>query len=349
MSNCRILFFGDQTETDFGIEELLNHAGDSKHLKTYLDEALRVSREIVNGIDEEDPRKLRFDTLSALVGRVEHEESPPIVLRALTLCFAQLGHLIIRLEKDSTLRELWADQKLLVVASCAGQLPASLAATARSIDDLVKAAPEILALTIRAALDADRKTDAVGDDRTKSWAYAVFGISMPQAVDAAAGFNLRKGVASASRLYIGATSAWATTVIGPPSFLAEFFAADPFPGKRAIALPIHTLFHAEHLEKPNIREMIGTAPNLERLRLEETCFISSSSALPFVPQGLRDLAGEAVLNINARVTDNTKVFAAVKGILGGRNAVITPIVAKKGAARLVKALGEETACIEDVA
>lgn len=84
------------------------------------------------------------------------------------------------------------NQELLIVASCAGQLAASIDATARSIDDLVEAAPSMLAASIRAAFDADRKTDAAMDDKSQSWAYAVFEIPVLQAVRAADLFNKAK-------------------------------------------------------------------------------------------------------------------------------------------------------------
>lgn len=135
-------------------------------------------------------------------------------------------------------------------------------------------------------------------------------------------------------------------MIGPPSLLAEFFATDPFPGKRTLALPIRTLFHAEHLETPDLSAIVGAAPIFDTLELESTPFISSHSALLFAPQVLRDLAGEAVLNVIARVTDNAKVFAKVQEILGEHRAMIFPIVARKGALRLSKALGKDCVSIE---
>ncbi|KAH7121504.1 hypothetical protein EDB81DRAFT_666509 [Dactylonectria macrodidyma] len=346
MANSRILFFGDLTETDFGIEQLLSQSEQSEHLNTYFNDALAVSRETLNTLTLKDAEKYRLDSMPSLVGRVQGEESSSVILRVLALCFAQIGHLIVRLEKDPDLRELWMNQKLLMVASCAGQLAASLAATTRSINSLIEAAPSMLAVSIRAAFDADRKTDAAADDRSQSWAYAVFEISMQQAADAANSFNKAKNIPITRHLYVGAASAWATTVIGPPSLLTGFFATDPFPGKRNLALPISTLFHAEHLEAPDLSTIVGSALIFDTLKLEVTPFISSDTGLLHAPQNLRGLAGEAVLNVNARLTDNRKVFAKVKEIIGENSATVFPIVAKKGALRLSKALGEDRVSIE---
>ncbi|KAF4463823.1 polyketide synthase [Fusarium albosuccineum] len=192
MISPRILFFGDLTETDFGVEELVGYAEKSERLAAYFDDALVVSQKTLSSLSLNDLSTFPLDSLAKLASRVQQDESSSVVLRALALCFAQIGHLIAELEKNPALQDLWIKQKVLIVASCAGQLAGSLAATARSIDDLVKAGPEMLAVMIRAAFDADRKTDAVIDDRSKSCAYAVFEISVSQAVGAADQFNKEK-------------------------------------------------------------------------------------------------------------------------------------------------------------
>lgn len=81
------------------------------------------------------------------------------------------------LENDSDLRNSWASQRIMIVASCAGQVPAAAAATTHSIDDLVAVAPEIVAISLRVGLDVDRRSAALSNDRTGSWARAVIGIS----------------------------------------------------------------------------------------------------------------------------------------------------------------------------
>lgn len=65
----------------------------------------------------------------------------------------------------------------MIVASCAGQVPAAAAATTHSIDDLVAVAPEIVAISLRVGLDVDRRSAALSNDRDGSWARAVIGIS----------------------------------------------------------------------------------------------------------------------------------------------------------------------------
>ncbi|KAI6755959.1 hypothetical protein HG530_011695 [Fusarium avenaceum] len=289
MTDPRIFFFGDLTETDFGVEELLGHAEKSKRLEDYFNNALAVTQKTLNSLNLKGHDLSSRDSLIQLAVRAQQDDSSSVVLRAWAICFAQIGHLIAHLEKSPALLNLWIKQRVIIVASCAGQIAGSLAATARSMDDLVKVGPEILAVMIRAALDADRKTDAIMDDRSKSWAHAVFEIPVSQAVDATDQFNKEKNVQQNKKLYVGGASAWATTVIGPPSLLEEFFSTNPFPGKRVLALPIRTLFHAEHLEKPDLSEIVGEAPILESLRLEDTSFISSSSGLLFESLNLRDL------------------------------------------------------------
>lgn len=94
------------------------------------------------------------------------------------------------LEKDPELREIWSAQKTIIVASCAGQLPAAIAASSHSIDELVDLAPETVAIAFRMGMDVDRRTASLGDDRSQSWAKAVFGISAPDAQEAVDKFLL---------------------------------------------------------------------------------------------------------------------------------------------------------------
>lgn len=94
------------------------------------------------------------------------------------------------LEKDPELRKIWSAQKTIIVASCAGQLPAAIAASSHTIDELVDLAPETVAIAFRIGMDVDRRTASLGDDRSQSWAKAVFGISAPDAQKAVDKFLL---------------------------------------------------------------------------------------------------------------------------------------------------------------
>lgn len=85
------------------------------------------------------------------------------------------------LEKEEVLRETWAAQKTIIVASCAGQLPAAIAACTRSLDELVDLAPETVAIAFRIGMDVDRRTASLGNDRSQSWAKAVFGVTASDA------------------------------------------------------------------------------------------------------------------------------------------------------------------------
>lgn len=85
------------------------------------------------------------------------------------------------LEKDPILREIWAAQETLIVASCAGQLPAAIAASTQTIDELITLAPETVAISFRIGLDVDRRTSSLSNDRSQSWAKAVGGVSVAEA------------------------------------------------------------------------------------------------------------------------------------------------------------------------
>ncbi|EFW18193.1 conserved hypothetical protein [Coccidioides posadasii str. Silveira] len=335
MSTPYILLFGDQTETNFNVRALFEYSKQSDRLRSYIQRSQESARRAFENAAVPDVKKYAFDSYLGLEERILAEKVPDVVLRTLLLCFTQLGHLIMRLEKDDRVRALWSKQKLLIVASCAGQIPAALAAATQSLDELADAASDIVATSVRAGLDVDRRTSEYSDDRSESWATAV-GVSLEEAQGVVATFNQSKDLSAAKGLYCGATSAWATTIIGPPRLLRELFDSTPFGKARVTPLPINATFHALHAERPDIETIIGKAPELDRLNLKRATFLSSESGTIFPPQTARKLLGEALLNMLNRMTDNEKVFGEVRNLTGDQEVCIFPIVAEKVAARLIK-------------
>lgn len=145
--------------------------------------------------------------------------------------------------------------------------------------------------------------------------------------------------------YVGATSAWATTIFGPPSTLELFFSSKPFGTSRVIELPVAAVFHASSLDRPDTAKITGEASILQQFWLKDVCFLSSEDGIAFKPQRLDELVSEAELNMLNRMTDNEKVFNEVKLKIKGQQVTITPIVATKVSERLKKALGESNATV----
>lgn len=79
--------------------------------------------------------------------------------------------------------------------------------------------------------------------------------------------------------------------------------------------------------------------------MKDVCFLSSEDGVAFKPQRLDTLVSEAELNMLNRMTDNEKVFNAVKLRIKDQQVAITPIVATKVSERLKKALGESNATV----
>lgn len=196
MPEVQLLVFGDQTETAIPMDELIQYSHKSKYISQYLENSFAAVQHVLDSLSDAEKERLKFDSFQSLSERVKLEKTPDIVLRTLVLCVAQLGSLITldlsvitlfcsevtdnilsTLENDSDLRNSWASQNIMIVASCAGQVPAAAAATTHSIDDLVAVAPEIVAISLRVGLDVDRRSAALSDDRAGSWARAVIGIS----------------------------------------------------------------------------------------------------------------------------------------------------------------------------
>ncbi|EER24618.1 hypothetical protein CPC735_059880 [Coccidioides posadasii C735 delta SOWgp] len=191
MSTPYILLFGDQTETNFNVRALFEYSKQSDRLRSYIQRSQESARRAFENAAVPDVKKYAFDSYLGLEERILAEKVPDVVLRTLLLCFTQLGHLIMRLEKDDRVRALWSKQKLLIVASCAGQIPAALAAATQSLDELADAASDIVATSVRAGLDVDRRTSEYSDDRSESWATAV-GVSLEEAQGVVATFNQSK-------------------------------------------------------------------------------------------------------------------------------------------------------------
>lgn len=154
------------------------------------------------------------------------------------------------------------------------------------------------------------------------------------------GIDVKKGV------YVAATSAWATTVVGPPPVLNLFFSRDPFNGARQVDLPITAIFHASHLDRPDTTAIIGPNPVFHGFSLKNPNFFSCSSGLPFQSQSLSNLIEEATLNITHRMTDNEKMFREVQSVIADQSVCIRPIVGESGGERLKKVLVASDAHVE---
>lgn len=95
MSTPDILMFGDQTETDFKVQELFDYAQDSKRLQSFIEGALKSAQQAFDNADIPDRQKYAFDSFLGLEERILTEKVPDVVLRTVLVCFAQLGHLIL--------------------------------------------------------------------------------------------------------------------------------------------------------------------------------------------------------------------------------------------------------------
>lgn len=155
-----------------------------------------------------------------------------------------------------------------------------------------------------------------------------------------------KGIDAKKGVYVAATSAWATTVVGPPPVLNLFFSRDPFNGARQVDLPITAIFHASHLDRPDTTAIIGTNPVFREFALKNPNFFSCSSGLPFQSQSLSNLIEEAILNITHRMTDNEKMFREVQAVIVDQSVCIKPIVGESGGERLKKVLVASDAHVE---
>ena len=79
-------------------------------------------------------------------------------------------------EHDANILDSTSDAEAHTLGLCTGLLSAVAAATARSTNELLKIAPEIVCISLRLALEADHRSAQLENSR-KSWAVAVPGMS----------------------------------------------------------------------------------------------------------------------------------------------------------------------------
>jgi hypothetical protein len=89
-----ILYFGDQTEKNIPLEELLEYSKESDRTRQFLQNTFHSIQRVIETLSEPEKSNYKFDSFEEASKRLAADSTPDVVLRTIVLCAAQLGYLI---------------------------------------------------------------------------------------------------------------------------------------------------------------------------------------------------------------------------------------------------------------
>ncbi|KAH7374244.1 PKS16 protein [Cadophora sp. MPI-SDFR-AT-0126] len=333
----RVLLFGDQTEDPLPtIRDLYCQSHRSVFLSHFLKTAEDAVHQLACDLPSAQQRRLRFSSFCLLAETMLEDTHPDVVLRTLLLCVAQLGALILNLERDPTLLDHALSSRTIVLGYCSGLLPAAAAATAHSMVELLAIAPEIVATSVRLGLEVQRRSTLL-EDCQESWARVVTGISSATLRKRLEEFHDGNTISNQKRVYISSMSESAITISGPPSSLDSFLSSEPVKNLTTIPLPITAAFHADHLLF-ELERIIppGSAPK----ELHPGCrrIISPHSGSPYDFQNQAELNSAIIDDIMKNPINNVPTQESLLSILDDKSVMITSVGSNNTTKRLTKCL-----------
>ncbi|KAL1888260.1 Type I Iterative PKS [Sporothrix stenoceras] len=362
------LLFGDQTaEVLPSIESLNSHSLYSTALRQFFRAGTDRLRSAIARLPAADRRQCpaSFESpvelarwLSTAASDDTTKDTPALLkispaVSAALLCIAQLGHVIVDLEKNP--RRLSANDTA-ILGTCTGLLAAVAVACSNNLADLLAIADEVVMLAFYIGYEGVRRAARLDDSAqsatsTTAWATLVTNITADRAaMDASlAKFNEKHVLAADRRVYISSASSLSSviTISGPPSTTAALFASEPavFQGTKRIPLPIAAAFHAEHLPPVSAEHILekafhknATSAFLSRsLRSDVTLLAATADRRQYTNSAITDVLADIVHDIFQAPID---LGAAMQSLveIAGSNKIVTlvsfgPINSTKAIAR----------------
>ena len=126
-------------------------------------------------------------------------------------------------------------------------------------------------------------------------------------------------------IYISACSASSLTLSGPPSLLQEFLALELFNLVRKLPLPIYGLFHASHLDLPEVDSIVGHSNLLDRNVESHGSLLHPNLHCESKNVSLRELLVHAINDIFRTPLDFEVDIQQIIRLTQGRNVHLTSI------------------------
>ncbi|KAL1961387.1 hypothetical protein VTO42DRAFT_115 [Malbranchea cinnamomea] len=312
MAAQRIILFGDQTDPPVPmIRRLVEKSRYSKNLQTFFRSAVdAVQLEVIKLTPAERESVGSFQNIQDLAECFTANSDRYGIAQMALVFMARIGELILHAESDPSI--LSADEEstvpLVAFGICGGLLSAVTAAVATTIAELIATARYLVAVAVRVGVATSRRSLQIEDD-TGSWAFSALGKVVPQLPSILDEYHRAQAVPRHRQAYIGINAdAWAT-VFGPPSVLKGIIESSEELRQSDIAvLPLFGAVHAPHLAMPDIAELMGESPLLEKPVKPNYMLISGSKYKPVACNTLGELLEECLVDIFQCPLNPTRLF-----------------------------------------
>ncbi|KAJ4855340.1 acyl transferase domain-containing protein [Trichoderma breve] len=236
------------------------------------------------------------------------EESLSSEATSIVLFFiSQFGGLIVRAEQDPSLLSTSHTSSVYIIGLSFGLLPATAAATARDVGELLAIGKSLVAVTFRLGLQQTRKALEI-ESTPGSWATEVTNIAPGEVEAILSAFNNDMAVPKHRRMYIRTITNRGVVISGPPSVFSELYSYSPILASISkTQLPLKGLAHAPHIPPLDIDGILGTSPVFQFPVREKVHVLSTSSSRPFEGQDLGSILAEALVDITQRMQNLTGV------------------------------------------
>ncbi len=295
---ANVLLFGDQTAEQYHLLHKIVLRKENALVRSFVERASLALREETRSL----PRSQRdvipdFLSLNDLIEAYYQKGTKVAMLETAFVTISQLGHYIGYFSDNPT--ELPAASNTRVLGLCTGLLAASAAVSAKTVEELVPLAVELVRVAFRSGAVADGARSVLSQvgEENAPWSTIVTGASEQSAKDALTAFHEEKGIPQSNQAWVSAVSTMAVTISGPPSTTKRFFTESPaLANNNRVQIPVYAPYHAEHLyNQTDLDKILGgsVTKTLEQYR-PASLVHSAATGKPIVAENTLDLAREAL-------------------------------------------------------
>ncbi|QYT02646.1 hypothetical protein H0G86_009640 [Trichoderma simmonsii] len=302
----RLILFGDQdADTLSYIKGVILQSRNLPYAFRFLRDCADEVQALLSGLDAEERRRYsRFEDILELA--VIHDELTEESLSneaiSIVLFFiSQFGGLIVRAEQDPSLLSTSHTSSVYIIGLSFGLLPATAAATARDVGELLAIGKSLVAVIFRLGLQQTRKALEI-ESAPGSWATEVNNIAPGEVEAILSTFNNDMAIPKHRRMYIRTITNRGVVISGPPSLFSELYSYSPILASASkTQLPLKGLAHAPHIPPLDIDEILSTSSVFQFPVRAKVHVLSTSSSRPFEGQGLGSILAEALVDITQRM------------------------------------------------
>ncbi|KAI0974689.1 hypothetical protein F4678DRAFT_485714 [Xylaria arbuscula] len=322
-ASTHVFFFGDQSvEPYVSLIDLTREIQGSELLGTFLRSCFDALLSAIAILPPAYKRLFQGRDFAQLVDHVRAHDIRHVAVTSVLSCVAQLGWLVVHRERNG---ETWLQNTRTVVGVCTGNLAALTASVVFSDADLLRMGPIMISISLRLSIEVSRRSYAL-EQTSEPWSVGLSGVTLKTVEDKLRQFNdfrvgycilalyltlLMNGqqhLPDLKHVYVSAHSTSSVTLSGPPTLLQAFLSSGTLSAVRRLPLPIYGAYHAKHLPLPDLDDIIGDSPLLER-----PCHASGWLLDPETnnPQSFRELLRLALYKILQQPIDLDNVIQGV--------------------------------------